>query len=142
MDNKKRICSENENANSKMSDEDMRIEAFNQYVSGLNHMSDDGKEHNEKESMRCIRKAAELGWPAAQYMLGEYYEFGYNGIKENKTEAVKWYRKAAAQNLPKAEHKLGVLYLIGEGVKKDQEKADEWLFRAAIHGDDEAIEML
>ena len=132
----------NENENGKMSDEDMRIEAFNQYVSGLNHIFDDDKESSEKEAMRCIRKAAELGWPAAQYMLGEYYEFGHNRIKENKKEAVKWYRKAAAQNLPKAELKLGVLYIIGEGVKKDLDKADEWLFKAAIHGEDDAIEML
>ena len=129
----------NENENGKKSDEDMRIEAFNQYVSGLNHIFDDDKESSEKEAMRCIRKAAELGWPAAQYMLGEYYEFGHNRIKENKKEAVKWYRKAAAQNLPKAELKLGVLYIIGEGVKKDLDKADEWLFKAAIHGEDDAI---
>ena len=142
MCNQKRNFSKCKNENGKMSDEDMRIEAFNQYIIGLNHMSDYDKEPNEKEAMRCIRKAAELGWPAAQYMLGDYYATGHNRIKENKKEAIKWYRKAAKQNYSKAELMLGYMYNSGEGVKKDLNKADEWFFKAAIHGENEAVEML
>lgn len=142
MENKKRICSENENANSKMSDEDMRIEASNQHTSELHHRSDDGKDFDEKRCMKCILSGAKLGLPPAQFKLGECYEFGEKGFKQNKKKAAKWYRKAAEQNMPEAERKLGCMYLFGEGVKKDRKKAEEWLFRAVTHGEDDALEIL
>ena len=142
MVNQKRNYSENENTNGKMSNDGKRIEAFNQHTSELHHSSDDCKDFNEKRCMKCIRNAAELGLAPAQFILGECYEFGEKGFKQNKKKAAKWYRKAAEQNMPEAERKLGYMYLFGEGVKKDREKAKEWFFKAAIHGEDEGLDML
>ena len=105
-------------------------------------ISDDGKDANEKRCMKCIRNAAELGLAPAQFMLGECYEFGKNGFKQNKKEAVKWYRKAAEQKMAKAELKLESLYVLDDGVKKDKEKAEEWLFDALIHGEDDILDIL
>ena len=78
----------------------------------------------------------------AQFILGECYEFGKNGFKQNKKEAVKWYRKAAEQKMAKAELKLESLYVLDDGVKKDKEKAEDWLFDALIHGEDDILDIL
>ena len=105
-------------------------------------ISDDGKDANEKRCMKCILSGAKHGLAPVQFILGECYEFGEKGFKQNKKEAAKWYRKAAEQNMPEAERKLGYMCLFGEGVKKDREKAKEWFFKAAIHGEDEGLDML
>ena len=142
MANQKSNYSENENANRKMSNDGKRIEAFNQHTSELHCRFDDGKDFDEKRCMKCILSGAKHGLAPVQFILGECYEFGEKGFKQNKKKAAKWYRKAAEQNMPEAERKLGYMYLFGEGVKKDRKKAEEWLFRAVTHGEDDALEIL
>ena len=48
---------------------------------------------------------AELGDPAAQFILGRMYDFG-QGVHENDAEAIRWYRRAAEQGNVKAQGRL------------------------------------
>lgn len=44
--------------------------------------------------------------------------------------------------MAKAELKLESLYVLDDGVKKDKEKAEDWLFDALIHGEDDILDIL
>ena len=61
------------------------------------------------EALECYRKAAALGFAAAQNNLGFCYQEGAV-VPRNYPEAVKWYRKAAAQGFAAAQNNLGVCY--------------------------------
>jgi len=86
-------------------------------------------------------KAAELGNPVAQGMLGQMYFKGI-GVNRDSVQAAEWYRKAAEQGLAVAQNCLGVLYQKGEGIEKDYAKAVEWYRKAAAQGDEVAINNL
>ncbi|HCN10096.1 MAG TPA: hypothetical protein DIT01_19390, partial [Lentisphaeria bacterium] len=48
---------------------------------------------DDAEAVKWFRKAAEQGYPQAQYNLGVAYANG-EGVPEDDVAAVKWYRKA------------------------------------------------
>ena len=52
---------------------------------------------------------AEQGDPAAQNVMGTYYESG-NGFEKNYDKAIYWYTKSANQGNTNAQYHLGVLY--------------------------------
>ena len=62
------------------------------------------------QAVKWLRIDAEEGGDSAQYLLGEIYDFGGQGVPENNTEAVKWYRLAAEQGLTAAQYNLGIMY--------------------------------
>lgn len=57
-------------------------------------------------------------------------------------EAVKWYEKLAEKDDPQGMHALGVCYLDGTGVKKDLNKAEEWLQKAKDKGNEHSPDKL
>ncbi|MBQ7577767.1 MAG: sel1 repeat family protein [Synergistaceae bacterium] len=67
----------------------------------------------ERESLGKTAKKnlskAEQGDPAAQNVMGTYYESG-NGLEKNYDKAIYWYTKAAEQGNTNAQYHLGVLY--------------------------------
>ncbi len=77
--------------------------------------------HDDGEAFTWYKKAAEAGLPAAQFMTGEAYEQG-RGVGRDAAEAEKWYQRAAEQKWAPAYAEL---------------KGDEWLERAALHGNAE-----
>jgi TPR repeat protein len=62
-------------------------------------------------SLRCYRRAAELGHSGAQMRLGTMYAKGV-GVAQDIGEAVKWYAKAAEQEHRGAQ--LALERIIGE----------------------------
>lgn len=92
---------------------------------------------NCAEAVKWWRKAAEQGYPGAQYNLGVCLYFG-EGISQNFSEAVKWYRKAAEQRHPGAQYCLGVCYYYGNGVSEDKAEAVKWYRKAAEQGNADA----
>lgn len=84
---------------------------------------------NEAE-ISAVRSKAELGDPAAQFALGQAYDFG-TGIAQNDNQACNWYRKAAEQAYAPAQNSLGVMYRTGRGVEQSKEQAVEWYRKAA-----------
>ncbi len=79
------------------------------------------------------QRAAELGWPEGQWLIGRCYQEGLS-VEEDKPEAVRWYRKAAEQGVASAQYNLGVCYDNGDGVSKDQAEAVRWYRKAAEQG--------
>ena len=95
------------------------------FLSGLN-----GVAVNRTEAARCFRRAAELGYVAAQYELGNCYYKG-DGVAVDFAEAVKWFRKAAEREIAPARAVLGECYAKGRGVARDPVEAVKWFRKAA-----------
>ncbi len=81
-----------------------------------------------------LKKAANLGYPAAQFYLGKLYETGGAGLKKDLTEARRWTERAAAGGDVAAMHNLGLYYYEGEAGAQDSAKAAQWFRRAAEQG--------
>jgi TPR repeat protein len=96
---------------------------------------------NFDEATRWFRKAADLGFPDAQLMLGSAYDYG-KGVEKDSVEAVRWYRLAADQGNTSAQSIIGGMYLTGDGVEKDIPTGLGWYRKAAENGDIEAKIML
>src|ERR1035437_10044439 len=68
---------------------------------------------NFDEATRWFRRAADLGFPDAQFLLGSAYDDG-KGVEKDSVEAVRWYRLAADQGDATAQSALAANYLLGE----------------------------
>lgn len=85
------------------------------------------------QAMKWLRIAANKDMPKAQYALGDLYvHFGEPGL------AVEWYGKAAAQGHVAAKRQLGTLLLLGQGVRKDEQRGLALVREAAEKGDTDA----
>ncbi len=86
------------------------------------------------QSMEALGRAAEAGHAPAQAFLGYIQE------KSGATErAAELYLLAAEQGNADGEWGIGLLYATGRGVERDEEKAREWIQRAAEQGKEDAI---
>lgn len=86
---------------------------------------------------KWFRKAAELGDPQAELVLGMLYWTG-RGVPRDPVRAVYWWRKLAEGGDPVAMRNLGLAYSRGVGVERNLGEALNWLRRAAEGGDPEA----
>ena len=78
------------------------------------------------------RRAAELGLPEGEWLLGCCYKDGL-GVEKDNARAESWFRKAAGKNNAYAQFHLGTCYARGRGVEKDMAEAVRW-FRKAARG--------
>lgn len=78
---------------------------------------------------RTSKLAAE-GDPAAQNLLGTWYQHG-TYVKADLAQAASWYLRAAQGGNAWAQNNLGVLYNRGAGVPRDQRQAVAWYAKAA-----------
>ncbi len=87
----------------------------------------------EQAAFENIEQAAALGYPPAQFQLGEFYK---NGIytEQNSGRARTWFQRAATGGNVFAMHRLGYLYAEGEGGNADLNTAIEFFERAANFG--------
>ncbi|MGA3213586.1 MAG: tetratricopeptide repeat protein, partial [Terriglobales bacterium] len=104
-------------------------EAFHCYCDASDSAWDDFWLRDYAEAAKWYRKAAELGYGAAQYYLGFAYRYG-EGVTQDDIEAAKWFRKAAEQGHAHAQYDLGRAYYRGEGVPQDHGEALKWYSRA------------
>ena len=85
----------------------------------------------EKEIQSCEKaiewftRAAESGYRAAEYALGEMYMRG-NCVPQNDVEAVKWFRLAAAQGSEIAFYQLKQMYKQGREATKEDAGGAKW----------------
>jgi len=110
----------------------------------LGSLYEDGKRgvsKNLPKAAKWYRKAANQGYPQAQYNLGLLYEDG-KGMTKNYHKATQWYKRAAKKGLSEAQNNLAVLYILGKGVAKDENRAETLFRRAAKQGNRNAIRNL
>ena len=87
-----------------------------------------------------LAKAAETGWPKAEFCLFQMYYHGLSpgtnctAYPKDKTEAVKWLRRAAKHGDFQAQSTLAVMEIRGLDMEPDKAKAGELLRNAAQHG--------
>ena len=89
--------------------------------------------HDDAEAVRWYRKAADQGYPPAQYALGKMSRDG-EGMTRDDTQAAAWYEKAAVQGHARAQFALSQMYRDGLGVSKDEAQATQWLRMAREQG--------
>ena len=85
------------------------------------------------------RAGAERGDAAAQYMLGNAYDFGSLGLSVNKGRAAELYRSAAAAGSAQAQFCLGVLFEKGDITTRSADQAARFYRLAAEQGLPSAI---
>ena len=91
-------------------------------------------ESGDASGLEDLKKAANLGNPAAQFYLAKLYETGGGGLKKDLTEARRWTERAADGGDIAAMHNLGLYYYEGEAGPQDSAKAAQWFRKAADEG--------
>jgi TPR repeat protein len=91
------------------------------------------KSGNFVAALQQFRKAAEQGYPMAEYNLGLMYENG-EGVAKDYAEAAVWFRKAAEQGNALAQNSLGTMYAYGQGISENFAEAMKWYRKAADQG--------
>lgn len=90
-----------------------------------------------QQSHHWLQKSAALGYPQAQYVLGQSYEGGQYGDKD-LTKAVVYYGLAAQQGHGGAQIEFATALFLGRGIAKDLDLAGQWYLEAARLGEIEA----
>ncbi|MBY0563380.1 MAG: hypothetical protein K2P58_04255 [Hyphomonadaceae bacterium] len=85
------------------------------------------------EGAAMLRRAADRGFPMAQYRLAKLYERG-EGVQPDLVAARQWTERAAAAGNRRAMHDLGVYFARGEGAPLDEAAAFRWFRQAAELG--------
>ena len=116
--------------------------AMAQYELATCYHNGEGVEEDQEEAAKWMMKAAEKCTDrGVQWTMGRYYQEGW-GVEKNPVEAVKWFERSAKKGFDLAKYYLAMCYMNGEGVQKDEEKAEELLVDAADNECKEAKEVL
>ena len=81
---------------------------------------------DEAESIRLLRRGAELGDPDAQNEYGVALRDG-SRVASDAQQSFQWFEKAAWSDYTDAQFNLGLAYLHGTGVERDQVRGVAWL---------------
>ncbi len=90
-------------------------------------------ETGDRSGLDGVKKAANGGYPAAQFYLSKMFEAG-KGMKQDMPEARRWSERAAAGGDPRAMHNLALYYFKGEGGPRNVTTAATWFRKAADLG--------
>jgi TPR repeat protein len=108
----------------------LMFELAGDYLNGV------GCDPNLDLALEWYQKSFEAGYGDSAYYLGYLYQTN-NAIKDNE-KVIEWYTKAAELNNGRACYNLGYIYHDGTIVKKDNQKALEYLNKAVNLGVNEA----
>ena len=91
-----------------------------------------------------VRKAADVGDPAAAYYMGGWCMSGnIRKIPENERDAFRYSQTAAKKGYPAAMYRLGQWYLTGtNGVRRDEALGLDWVEKAAFYDVPAAIDFV
>ncbi|MBQ1543757.1 MAG: SEL1-like repeat protein [Caulobacteraceae bacterium] len=84
--------------------------------------------------LETLKKAANLGSPAAQFYLAKLFESGEAGLRKDPVEGRRWTERAAQAGDRRAMHNLALYYVEGTGGPKNTSQAVQWFRRAADLG--------
>lgn len=88
---------------------------------------------NDETGVALLRRAAEAGFPMAQYRLAKLYENG-EFVDADLVAAREWTERAAGGGNVRAMHDLGFYFARGDGVAIDETAAFRWFRQAAEFG--------
>ena len=88
-----------------------------------------------EETVKRVKKRAEIGDVEAINCLGSYHSKGLKGFPEDWAKALELYRRAAELGNASSYHNIGHAYLDGRGVERGERKATHYWELAAIGGD-------
>ncbi len=86
---------------------------------------------DKKKAAEYYKQAADLGEPLAKNNLGFYYLYDCDSLAGKTEQGVALIIAAAEDGDGLAQHNLWRMYAQGHFVKKDMEKAESWLVKAA-----------
>jgi hypothetical protein len=92
-----------------------------------------GVKQDMKEAESWIKKAAEKGHETANFKL-LYWDLEKNGVTSSNKAGLDSLQAKANEGNPQAQYYVGKMYSRGVGLKKDPDKAIEWLNKAAFVG--------
>ncbi len=80
-----------------------------------------------------MKKAAKMGYPAAESAMGDYY---YKGryLKKDYQKALKWYQKSVNQDDKYGQYGLALMYYHGHGVKQNYKLSYQYNLMSAKQG--------
>jgi len=100
----------------------------NMYNAGL------GAPVNKEAAVRLWKKAAETGWHAAEYNLGQAY-FQGAGVARDYPQSLHYFKRASENpDYSWPQYWIGVIYEQGLGVEKDLGEARKWYKISADRG--------
>ncbi len=85
-------------------------------------------------AIEYLKKSAELGYPQAQYSLGNKYFRGKSGLKRSLSEATRLFTLSSEGGCAIATHRLGACYFYGRGVEIDYPSAFYYFRKATESG--------
>lgn len=91
-------------------------------------------ETGDHTGLEGLKRAANGGYPAAQFYLSKLLESGKGGLKRDMAEARRWSERAANGGDPRAMHNLALYYFKGEGGARNSTIAALWFRKAADTG--------
>lgn len=97
------------------------------------YLTGKGAPQNLEESAHWFKRAAELGNPRAQNVIGYFYQRGI-GVRADQDRALHWFQMSSAAGFPSAKVNLGIMYLRGDGVHRDYSLARNYFERAMEKG--------
>ena len=100
-----------------------------------------GVEKDPEESLKWLRRAADLGNLRCLRGLARAYRFGH-GLSKDIGKALELYEAAASRGDAFAQNGLSWIYYTGEGVARNLDKALAWGIKAAETGSGGAMETL
>src|SRR3990167_9766583 len=111
-----------------------------QYTLAMDFLSSrDGT--NRKMGVIWLIKAADKGYPEAQYQLGELYLAG-NGVTRDPLKAEALLNQAAEKGVILAQIAMGKLFADSKGTRYDPTRALQWMKKAALANNVEAEQAL
>jgi TPR repeat protein len=94
-----------------------------------------------KQAFSIFSSHADITNPMAMYYLSALYLSG-KGVEQNEEMAFEYCKRAAEEGIVDAQFQLGMMYLNAVGiVHEDNDRALEWLWKAADSGHRQAREM-
>lgn len=111
------------------------------YALGTLYYTGTGVEEDFAKGADLIKKAADMGDPRAQDLLGRWCSDG-ELYKPDYESAVHWFEDAAKKNYAPAQVNLGKLYLEGKGVPQNIFEAANLFYMAGMDGYVEGMQCL
>lgn len=107
---------------------------YGSYMLAWMYLDGEGVPRSQEEGRHWMQRAANQGYPAANYTLGVWSLRGMHGVKRDDTAGVIYLRKAADANDSDAMFLMGMLYARGMGVQADAAEALHWFELAEAYG--------